>query len=139
MKFFIIYKENGQIIRDGCCQDDVFDLQARDDEFILESDATWEGNYVDNGVVLPLPIKPDGYYVFDYSAKEWIFDYTSADTAAKQQRDILLAEGPDRISPLWWSTMTQEEQQSWTDYRQALLDITSQPNYPQEITWPTKP
>ena len=29
--------------------------------------------------------------------------------------------------------------QAWADYRQALRDITGQPGYPLEITWPTPP
>lgn len=27
----------------------------------------------------------------------------------------------------------------WVDYRQALRDITAQPNFPNEVVWPTKP
>jgi len=28
---------------------------------------------------------------------------------------------------------------AWQTYRQALRDITSQPEFPNNITWPTKP
>lgn len=27
----------------------------------------------------------------------------------------------------------------WVEYRQALRDITKQPNFPDEVTWPVKP
>ena len=29
--------------------------------------------------------------------------------------------------------------QKWAEYRQALRDVTDQPNFPQSVTWPTKP
>ena len=32
-----------------------------------------------------------------------------------------------------------EVKQAWVTYRQALRDITDQPNFPDEITWPVSP
>lgn len=32
-----------------------------------------------------------------------------------------------------------ENQVKWLQYRQDLRDITSQPNYPYDVTWPTEP
>ena len=43
------------------------------------------------------------------------------------------------MSPIRWETMSPEEQQVWKDYRQALLDITEQPGWPWNITWPLHP
>ena len=31
------------------------------------------------------------------------------------------------------------DKQAWAVYRQALRDVTSQPGFPTEVTWPTKP
>jgi hypothetical protein len=35
--------------------------------------------------------------------------------------------------------MTQEQQQAWIDYRQALLDVPEQPGFPINVVWPSKP
>lgn len=139
MKNYIVYNEQGKILRTGICLDDYFEQQATSDENIIEGIANANLNYISNGLIVNFPEKPIGTYYFDYTTKQWVFDTEKAIVDANVMRDILLRDGPDRISPVWWSSMTAEEQQAWTDYRQALLDITSQPNYPQEIIWPTKP
>ena len=54
-------------------------------------------------------------------------------------RDDLLKNGPDRISPIWYAAMTNEQREAWAKYRQDLLDITQQPDYPHDIIWPIKP
>lgn len=35
--------------------------------------------------------------------------------------------------------ISQEKRSEWALYRQALRDITLQPNFPYEVTWPIKP
>jgi hypothetical protein len=35
--------------------------------------------------------------------------------------------------------LTAEQKAAWTVYRQALRDMTSQPNFPWSVVWPTKP
>ena len=59
----------------------------------------------------------------------------------RTMRNRLLAKQVDPIvtNPLRWAEMTVEQQQAWTDYRRALLDITDQSGFPHDITWPTKP
>jgi hypothetical protein len=139
MKSYIIYDTLGKILRTGTCLDSDYQYQVGHDEFIMEGKAFPDKQYIVGGNIIDLPLKPEGIYFFDYTTKEWVFNIELGTEAALQKRDKLLADGPDRISPVWWSSMTPEEQQAWTDYRQALLDITEQPNYPQEIIWPTKP
>jgi hypothetical protein len=38
-----------------------------------------------------------------------------------------------------WVPMDPEKRQEWRDYMQALRDITKQPGFPTDITWPTRP
>jgi hypothetical protein len=45
----------------------------------------------------------------------------------------------DAMNPVRWSTYTTEQQQSWINYRQALLDVPQQSGFPDEIVWPQKP
>jgi hypothetical protein len=56
----------------------------------------------------------------------------------QEQRDRYFM-AVDRISPARWEVLTDEQRQQVRDYRQALLDITGQPGYPDTIIWPKKP
>lgn len=59
----------------------------------------------------------------------------------RHQRDMLLQNEVDPIvsNPLRWADLTTEQQNAWTAYRTALLDITDQSGFPHNVTWPTKP
>jgi len=37
------------------------------------------------------------------------------------------------------SALTTEQKAAWASYRQALRDITSQPDFPVAVNWPEKP
>lgn len=63
------------------------------------------------------------------------------ETAVRQERDNLLRNVVDPMASnfLRWNGMTAEQQQAWTDYRQALLDVPQQEGFPTNVVWPTKP
>jgi Phage tail assembly chaperone protein len=137
---YTIYEgQTGEITTTGIAQkeSDVVNLLSGTQQYLLEK--SYFNQYVENGTIVNMPLKPEGEYIFDYSKKEWVFDVENVTKKAIYKRDQLLAEGPDRISPLWWGSMSEQEQQAWTFYRQALLDITEQPDYPEFIVWPIKP
>ena len=56
-------------------------------------------------------------------------------------RDITLANEVDPLvtNPLRWADLSTAQQDAWTAYRRALLDITDQAGFPQNIVWPSKP
>lgn len=56
-------------------------------------------------------------------------------------RDHILTQEVDPVvsNPLRWGSMTSEQQAAWAVYRTALLDITDQAGFPQDVVWPTKP
>lgn len=138
MKHFVVYSGNGRIIRFGLCQDETFDMQAGEGEFILEAESV--GNqYIQNGELVDMPPQPSLDYVFDYDTKQWTPDIFAATQKAYAKRNELLSNGPDRISPIWWSSMTPEQQQAWSAYRQHLLDVPEQPGFPLEIDWSAPP
>jgi hypothetical protein len=58
---------------------------------------------------------------------------------ARSERDRLLKETVDMINPLMWETMSEERRQVFRDYRQALLDVPQQADFPHNIAWPTQP
>ena len=57
----------------------------------------------------------------------------------RARRDSLLLEVVDAMNPMRWELLSDDEKQSWRDYRQALLDVPQQPGFPKEIDWPVAP
>jgi hypothetical protein len=67
-------------------------------------------------------------------------DATAAN-AVRQQRDMILTAHVDPVvtNPLRWADLSAEKQAEWAAYRRALLDITTQAGFPNDVVWPTKP
>ena len=59
--------------------------------------------------------------------------------AIRDERNKLLKSTVDTISTLRLESMTPEQQNVWRAYRQALLDVPQQTNFPLEVVWPTQP
>ncbi len=57
----------------------------------------------------------------------------------RQDRDLVLNQTVDRVNPVWYATLTTEQQAELAAYRQALLDVPAQAGFPNNISWPTKP
>lgn len=66
-------------------------------------------------------------------------DTTALEASIKAERNRLLTESDwtDTLSAK--SRLGEELYNSWQTYRQQLRDITSQPEYPQQVTWPQVP
>ena len=58
-------------------------------------------------------------------------------TSIRLQRNGLLSQCD--WTQLTDSPLTDTEKSEWAVYRQALRDITTQPNFPENISWPTEP
>lgn len=138
-KNFIVYLPSGQILRTGTCSENDYQYQVQDGELIMEGTANSGTQYIENGAVVDLPAKPEGEYKFDYTNKTWVANTELAAAIAYGRRDQLLRDGPDRISPVWWASMTTADQLAWMQYRQALLDIPQQPGFPMNVVYPERP
>ena len=59
----------------------------------------------------------------------------------RAERNMKLATEVDPIAgnALRWAALTEDQQQAWADYRQALLDVPQQSGFPHDVVWPTKP
>lgn len=134
MKNYILYSDNGQIIKTGQCQDDDFYLQGSN---IIEGIANDAENYIENGKIIEMPPKPQKNSYFDYDLKQWVLNYFVQEQEIQLQRNELLYKSDWTQIPN--RPLTIEQQQSWAVYRQELRDITSQSGYPFNITWPTPP
>jgi hypothetical protein len=132
MKKFIVFASSGKVLKTGVCADQDFALQG---ENVMEGVANDATQYVQNGVVVNMPPKPDGAYYFDYATKQWVQDQSAQENTVKAQRNQLLQQSD-------WTQLADipaETKALWEPYRQALRDVTDQPGYPYDVIWPTPP
>jgi len=57
----------------------------------------------------------------------------------RAERNEKLKDTADRINPMRWEAMTDEQKQAQRTYRQALLDVPQQAGFPWAIEWPVAP
>jgi hypothetical protein len=60
-------------------------------------------------------------------------------TTARAQRDTLLTASDWTQLPDAQARLSPEKKAAWTEYRQALRNVSNQPQFPSEIMWPEKP
>ena len=63
------------------------------------------------------------------------------ESAVRLIRDQLLETEVDPVPSRFieWEAKSDVQKTAWKNYRQALLDVTNQDGFPNDITWPTKP
>ena len=101
-----------------------------------EVDSLTQYHDVDINAPVALPERPSPNHTFDYTTKQWV-DPRTTETEwplVRKKREILLAESD-------WTQLPDvpvKTKEAWATYRQALRDITEQPD-PFNIVWPTPP
>jgi hypothetical protein len=131
---YTVYAPNGQIIKVLGCEN--IQEQLAPGEAYVEGSFPDNVYYVEDGVPVALPPKPSEYCVFNYTTKQW-FDPRTPET----QWPIVRAERNRRLQACDWTQLSDipaETKALWEPYRQALRDITDQPD-PFNIIWPTPP
>lgn len=135
---FTVYKTaTGQIIKTGYVSEGDIALQAGEGETAIAKPSQPGQDWVVDGLVVPLPNKPAGDYVFDYTAKEWVPDLERASYDAITKRNKLLYESDWTQIPN--APLTPEQVEQWAVYRQALRDVPQQEGFPMNIVWPVAP
>lgn len=135
---YVIYTTLGEITQIGTCQDETYHLlPTNPQDFILEGKAILGEQWVVNGEIVDLPLKPSNQYIFNYTTKEWVIDIQGLEIAIIQQRDSLLVQSDWTQLPD--VPLTTEQKQEWSVYRQELRDITKQPGYPTNVVFPVAP
>ena len=133
---FVAYTALGQITQTGTCPKNQLIFQTVPDCSIIEGTARIGLDWVVDGEICPLPPKPSTHHVFDYEERVWIDPRTESSEWA-----LVRIERDRRIAETDW---TQYQDTSlalkvyWAPYRQALRDITTQPD-PFNIVWPEQP
>ena len=103
----------------------------------------WDTNkyYVDGGVIkeiTPNPSYDHIIYDLEWSTKTWQINLVRTERLARQTRNACL-HYLDRVNPIWYASLTTDQQQQLITYRQQLLDVPQQAGFPSTIVWPTKP
>ena len=125
----------------------VYDISAEEHFAVNLSDKFWiagdysRGYYIESGVPVIMPPDPSttlAPYNFDYVSKSWQLNHAAAEFANRNERNQLLAN-IDRINPIWYASLSAEQQQELIEYRLALLAVPQQTDFPVTVTWPVKP
>lgn len=90
-------------------------------------------SYWDGEVFILKPPPPSAHHIFDYTTKQWVDPRTEQTQwpVVRRQRDALLAQSD-------WTQLPDvplATKERWAIYRQALRDVTLQPD-PFNVVWP---
>lgn len=135
MNYSIYDLRSGKIIR--IVSTNNIGSQLSDNEQYVEGAYSDVMYYIENGIPVEMPEKPDYYYVFDYYTKQWVIDENLAINNVLSQRNQLLFESDWTQIPN--NPLTAEQQAAWATYRQELRDIPEQSGYPLNVVWPIAP
>ena len=96
------------------------------------------GAYVENDTIVLKPPKNTPYDDWDSVNNQWVINtqrqLEGLTFEAREKRDQLLTEMDAVVSnPLRWASFSEVKKQEWMDYRQALLDVPQQANFPFNI------
>jgi hypothetical protein len=96
--------------------------------------------YIENQQAVAKPVKPNDhpFYVFNYVDKNWNVDTDVMQRHMRSSRDEMLSQ-VDRVNPVRYATLTDQQKTELATYRQALLDVPQQTGFPTEVSWPAKP
>lgn len=136
MKFTVYDALTGRIKRYGQCPDDDVSAQALEGEGVVEGHFDPAETYFPGGVQTAMPPRPSPMHDFDFLAAAWVANEERAWAEVRLTRDNLLRQTD-------WMTLRAIDtgaplSEAWLAYRQALRDITSQPD-PVNIVWPVPP
>lgn len=104
----------------------------------------WSSRYyrVVNGKAVEKAPQPNdqGYLVYDYDTvtDTWSINQIKSAATARSKRNQLLS-AVDKVNPLWYASLTTEQQNELVTYRSALLAVPQQVSFPAVIEWPAKP
>lgn len=106
-------------------------------------EGAWSGReyLIIDGQPQQLPIDPSNEYSkynFDYNTKNWVLNQNLTIFLTRHYRNNLMS-AVDRVNPVWYNSLSIEQQAELITYRQALLDVPQQSGFPESVEWPAKP
>jgi hypothetical protein len=138
---YTFYDSNGQItmILNGNNNDSI-NLTLQEQNYIVGNYSA-DKYFIDNGQAvrkLPDPSTDTVKYKFNYATKQYELDVDYTTLLLRHQRNLLLSD-VDRVNPVWYASLTTDQQQELQAYRQALLAVPQQAGFPESVEWPRKP
>lgn len=137
-KPYFVTNSYGRILRSGSAEEQFVDIQAGENETVHIESVPALATHFDGSKFSISPDKPSEYHKWSDEDHCWIITAEGigayAQDAREKRGDMLLASD--------WTQLPDAPIQNkiaWTTYRQALRDITSQPGFPETISWPEKP
>lgn len=136
--YFTAYdKKTGKVLYGGTASSPE-SLKSNDNGVLIG--AAYQSGWIEDGKHFGVPEAPSINHTFDWNSKQWV-DARTHDTEwarVRQIRSNLLANTD------WTDTLSAKTRlgdalyAAWQAYRQALRDVTGQPD-PFNIAWPTPP
>ncbi len=137
---YLLHDDLGKVHKAGSCAMAYVQSQSIDGLTLLLK--TYKpGAYIDSGEVVMPPTQPSRNHTFNYTTKQWE-DPRTPQQAEDQQWEAVRAQRNSLLSASdWVVTRATEAGEAvpieWVSYRQALRDVTLQPD-PWNIDWPNK-
>ena len=112
MKSFIVYAQDGKILRTGSCPDAMFDLQKDADELIMEGVANDASKIIQDGKIVEKPAPSD------------TLKNDAAILELRLRRDLILASTDWTQLPD--SPLSDSAKNEWQEYREKLRNLPSE-------------
>lgn len=141
MNYTIYNSSTGEIQMTFSSHDSELTQQNLNGRAWISGNYTSADHYVDNGKIQAKPAQPDTpgqVFDFDYSTRTWQINTSRSEQSSRQLRNFYLQD-IDKINPVWYNSLTSEQQQQLVSYRQALLAVPQQSGFPVTVNWPAKP
>lgn len=137
MKSTVFNKVTGQILRMVNVPVGMASVQLTgSNEDWIEGDYPDDQFYIEGFTPVAIPEQPSHNHVFNYITKQWEDPRT-----AETEWPLVRARRNDLLTACDWTQLPDvplATKEAWAAYRQALRDITEQPD-PFNIVWPTPP
>ena len=88
---------------------------------------------------IELAPQSDGEIGWTWNGTGWDITSRPLEEVERERRDKYLRLHVDIINAVRWNSLTQQQKDDLTVYRQALLDVPQQSGFPTEIDWPILP
>jgi cupin superfamily acireductone dioxygenase involved in methionine salvage len=122
-----------------CSETDLpFNYDAEKESF-LQQNIDGSKYYIDvvTNTLVAMPEKPNAWFDFDFTTKQWVGNEMRAKFDVNQRRKKLLLNSDWTQIPN--NPLTAEQQAAYATYRQELRDIPQQSGYPFNVVFPVAP
>jgi len=141
MKYTFYNPSNGQITGVVSVQSDNQLEQMREHHSVIPGAFDGTRYRIVDNVAVELPPNPSDHivqYQFNFETLTWEIDTINSEYQSRQHRNLLLT-AVDRVNPVWFNSLTTQQQSELAEYRLALLAVPQHSGFPTQVNWPAKP